>query len=247
MDTVYQTVTPQQPSETSNIQRGVLIVPCEEVIAFEQNQRDEVRITPVAGAVKAQPGMKNQTYVVRTAQTGANGIGVQEGMAHAIDAAGPEAVLTSSTEDSPVRTSAWPASGAALKATALDFGLSLNESCPNCGHDGRLLRMSRDFYPQTAETISASSSTAFANSGIASAGRYWTRKTSESRSAADACSLSQVLESKVSERYYLSAKAAAGILRRAARRGKKLPARLEVALKAVSEGIETTSTEAEPS
>lgn len=33
------------------------------VVAFAQNQRDEVRIVPVVGALSAQPGMKQQTYL----------------------------------------------------------------------------------------------------------------------------------------------------------------------------------------
>lgn len=42
--------------------------------------------------------------------------------------------------------------------------------------------------------------------------------------------LSQILEANVPEKYYLSAKACEGILRRAERRGKKLPEMLEMAL-----------------
>ncbi len=196
----HQDLSPTlNPTDLTSEHRAVTL------IAFEQNQREEVRETPVAGSLKADNGMHNQTFL-----------------------------STSSTEDSPARTSQWPVTGVALPGIAPDYGLSLSESCPSCGHDGQLLRMSPDFYPQTGETISESSSTGFANSGIAWAGRYWTRKTSESRNAADACSLSQVLESEVSERYYLSAKAAAGILRRAERRGKKLPERLEAALRTVA-------------
>jgi hypothetical protein len=45
--------------------------------------------------------------------------------------------------------------------------------------------------------------------------------------------LSDILESHVPERYLLSAKACAGILRRAQRRGKTLPEPLRVALEAV--------------
>lgn len=33
-------------------------------LAFEQNQRDEVRLCELSGACKAQPGMKNQTFVL---------------------------------------------------------------------------------------------------------------------------------------------------------------------------------------
>ena len=44
--------------------------------------------------------------------------------------------------------------------------------------------------------------------------------------------LSSVLEAEVSESYYLSPKACSGILRRAEKRGKKLPPLLEAVLKA---------------
>jgi hypothetical protein len=60
------------------------------------------------------------------------------------------------------------------------------------------------------------------------------RKTAESRNAAAACSLSQVLQDEASSKFYLSAKAAAGILRRAQRRGKQLPAHLAAALESVA-------------
>lgn len=39
------------------------------VVAFAQNQRDEVRELAVAGALPAQPGAKQQTYVCRTDMT----------------------------------------------------------------------------------------------------------------------------------------------------------------------------------
>ena len=38
------------------------------LIAFAQNQRDEVRIVPVAGALAAEPGMKQQTYLAHATQ-----------------------------------------------------------------------------------------------------------------------------------------------------------------------------------
>ena len=46
---------------------------------------------------------------------------------------------------------------------------------------------------------------------------------SDSPNAVSACLLSQVLEQKVSEKYFLSEKACTGILRRAAAKGKVLP------------------------
>ncbi len=50
-------------------------------------------------------------------------------------------------------------------------------------------------------------------------------------------SLSAILESRVSEKYYLSPKACAGILRRAEKRGKELPPALFEALTAVAMSI----------
>ncbi len=144
------------------------------------------------------------------------------------------------TGDSPAKMSAWPASGPVLGASAAVSGLSSSGSCPNCGHDGQSSRMFLDFYPAIRDATLPSFSTGWMNSGSMSRGRYWTRSTSESRSAAAACSLSQVLQDEVSSRFYLSAKAAAGILRRAERRGKTLPEHLAQALRTLSGAGEAT-------
>ena len=64
-------------------------------------------------------------------------------------------------------------------------------------------------------------------------GKRWTLNGSESPRDASVCSLSDVLETEpVPQRYFLSAKACAGILRRAENRGKKLPDALYQALQA---------------
>ena len=49
-----------------------------------------------------------------------------------------------------------------------------------------------------------------------------------------ACSLASILEPSVAPKYFLSAKACAGILRRAEKRGKELPEALRQALEAVA-------------
>jgi hypothetical protein len=60
----------------------------------------------------------------------------------------------------------------------------------------------------------------------------------EFHSAAAACSLSGILEAgNVPQRFFLSATACRGILRRAEKRGKALPERLKAALQAVAEGL----------
>lgn len=56
------------------------------------------------------------------------------------------------------------------------------------------------------------------------------RNTGESPNAAVESTLSSILQVNVPETYYLSARACEGILRRAERRGKQLPAILKEAL-----------------
>ena len=59
--------------------------------------------------------------------------------------------------------------------------------------------------------------------------------TGESPNAAVESTLSSILEVNAPEKYYLSAKACEGILRRAERRGKKLPEMLKLALEQMIE------------
>jgi hypothetical protein len=62
----------------------------------------------------------------------------------------------------------------------------------------------------------------------------WTLSSSESPNAVEECSLLATLETGVlPRRFFLSAKACAGILRRADKRGKALPDQLRQALQAV--------------
>ena len=69
-----------------------------------------------------------------------------------------------------------------------------------------------------------------------SSGQFWTRNGSEFRNGAVASSLSEILETgEVDRRYFLSAKACKGILRRAEKRGKALPTTLRLALERVAE------------
>src|SRR3546814_12036750 len=60
------------------------------------------------------------------------------------------------------------------------------------------------------------------------------------------CSLSQILEKgPIPQRFFLSAKACLGILRRAEKRGKELPEQLARALKAVAGSAPTSNSEAD--
>ena len=69
--------------------------------------------------------------------------------------------------------------------------------------------------------------------------RSWTLNTAAWRSGATVCSLSDILEDagSVPQRFYLTAKACAGILRRADKRGKELPTTLRLALEQVAGGL----------
>ena len=61
-------------------------------------------------------------------------------------------------------------------------------------------------------------------------GECWTPNTGESPSVVRESTLSQILEDNAPEKYFLSARACEGILRRAEKRGKKIPALLWEAL-----------------
>ena len=87
--------------------------------------------------------------------------------------------------------------------------------------------------PATEDAILEPSSGCWANSGMGSPTGFWTLSTSEWPKDAAVCSLSDVLEAgEVPQRFFLSATACKGILRRADKRGKALPEALKSALQA---------------
>ena len=69
-----------------------------------------------------------------------------------------------------------------------------------------------------------------------SVGDCWTPNTQMWPNDASVCSLWQVLEPTADQRFFLSSTACAGILRRAANRGKELPSMLKAALEQVATG-----------
>jgi hypothetical protein len=101
----------------------------------------------------------------------------------------------------------------------------------------------------TADGILAPSSGCWQNSGMGLPTAFLTLNTCEwtgldglSLNDDGVCSLSDVLQNgAVPQRFYLSPKACAGILRRAEKRGKTLPPQLQHALEAAA-GSEQTST-----
>ena len=130
------------------------------------------------------------------------------------------------------RKAAEPA--APLPSTLRDFVVSYNL-------DGSYGRTCREFSPATEGGTSRTSSARLGNAGMLLPTGLWTLNTCEwtgcpaqFRKDAGVCGLSDILET-VGEhlrKYCLSLKACAGILRRAASRGKDLPERLAAALKA---------------
>ena len=71
--------------------------------------------------------------------------------------------------------------------------------------------------------------------GFPSHGEQWMLNTGEYPNVVVESTLSSILEANAPEKYYLSAKACEGILRRAERRGKELPPMLKAALEQMIE------------
>ena len=107
------------------------------------------------------------------------------------------------------------------------------ELLTNISRNGLSGKMSPVSCQATEDGILVPSSGRFGNSGMGSPTECLTLNTSEWPSDADVCLLSDTLETgDVPQRFFLSAKACQGILRRAEKRGKKLPNALQVALEA---------------
>ena len=100
-------------------------------------------------------------------------------------------------------------------------------------------------YPVMEDEILPPSFEGWKNSGMGGPTECLTLNTSEWPSDADVCSLSDILETgDLPQRFFLSAKACAGILRRAEKRGRQLPPSLAAALQAVASGRTSTVTAA---
>lgn len=105
----------------------------DDAIGFAQNQRDEVREVSVAGALSAEPGMKQQTYLamaVRTANTSANGHGVAEEVAHTIDQAQGQAIAFHNRQDPDVSGEVTHPLGAKDNGLGLGLGLQVRRLTP---------------------------------------------------------------------------------------------------------------------
>jgi len=138
-------------------------------------------------------------------------------------------------EDSLAKTSASLESVLDLPENALvSFGKS-SGSLTIFTQDGLSSKMFLVSCHPMEDEIWEPSSGRWLSSGTGSATGFWTLSTLESPSVVVESSLSDVLETTGEHlwKYLLSPKACEGILRRANRRGKRLPDRLEAALQAV--------------
>ena len=137
-------------------------------------------------------------------------------------------------EASPARTCPTPEDARALLESAPGSGLSFAVFLKRLDLSGWSSKTSPAYSAQTMDGTLPSSFRGWSNSGMAFAGGYLTLSTSEWPSDADVCSLSDILETDVPPKYFLSARAARGILQRAERRGKELPPLLKQQLQAVA-------------
>jgi len=116
----------------------------------------------------------------------------------------------------------------------------------NIGPSGWFGRTSPAYFPLTEDETLPASFEGWQNSGMGSPTEFLTLSTSEWPSAAAVCSLSDILEGgNVPQRFFLSATACKGILRRAEKRGKALPIALQIALQSVAQAVQTRP-EAQP-
>jgi hypothetical protein len=136
--------------------------------------------------------------------------------------------------DSRVRTCPLPDAGRDWLESEADFGLNSIAFLQKLAPNGWLSRMSPVCYPAMEDEILPSSFEGWSNSGMASLGGCLTLNISDWPSDANVCSLSEVLETDVPHKYYLSQKAARGILRRAEKRGKEIQGLLLTALERVA-------------
>ncbi len=143
--------------------------------------------------------------------------------------------LTFSLEGPPASPSASPESEREWMTLVATWPLSFSRLLLDCAPDGSFSRTYRDCSQVIVDGISPKSYVPFLNTGMVHSGECSTLKTSECPSDAVESSLSAILETgDLQQRFFLSAKACAGILRRAKNRGRKLPDPLRLALEQVA-------------
>jgi hypothetical protein len=154
--------------------------------------------------------------------------------------------LTFWWEEPHASPSALPDSGKDSATHAETSCLPTLQSLHVYGLDGSFGKTCRECLVHPEDGILVPSSAGYGNWGISTPTGCWTLNGAEhtgipmpSRSAGDVSSLSDVLETQpLPQKYCLSAKACNGILKRAERRGKKLPQMLKAALEQAAGGTE---------
>ena len=146
--------------------------------------------------------------------------------------------LTFSLPGRPVSPSASPESVSDWMTRAATWPSSLSEFVSSYSPAGSYSKTSPVCLVATEGTTSLPSSTKWKSAGIRARGVSWTLNMPEWHSDAVACLLSDTLETTGDHlaRYCLSQRACAGILRRADKRGKKLPELLDQALRQTADG-----------
>ena len=137
-------------------------------------------------------------------------------------------------EDSLVRIYRWPDAARDWLASGQGYGSRLYELLQIISLESSSSKTSLAFYPATEDETLPPSFEGWSSAGMASPGGCLTLNISEWPNDAAVCSLSQVLDQDVPQKYFLSARAAAGILRGAEKRGKELPPSLLLALRQVT-------------
>lgn len=149
--------------------------------------------------------------------------------------------LSSSAVASPAKTFRWLDDVLDLLGNGAGCGTNSTVSSTNLLPSGFVSKTSLAFCHLTADGISESSFAGWQNSGMGGLTECSTHSGSEWPNAAAVCSLSDVLETcDVPQKYFLSAKACRGILRRAEKRGRELPGALAAALTQAATTDKTT-------
>jgi len=112
------------------------------------------------------------------------------------------------------------ARGRVCSTKGADSGKKWQGVCEYLIRNGFLERMFPGFYPLMAEGTFQKLSATCKKSGMAFCGEYLTLNTSESPRDADVCSLSDILETSVHPKYYLTKKAVSGMIRRSKKWGR---------------------------
>ena len=145
-------------------------------------------------------------------------------------------LLIFSSEELPASHSVSPDSVADWETTAVIWPSNIFNWLKDCAPAGWYGRTSPEYCLVVEDGTLVPLSGRWRNAGMGGPTESLTLSISEFHSGAVESTLSDILETgDVPQRYFLSAKACAGILRRAAKRGKKLPPQLAHALREVAD------------